>query len=138
MERLGTAYGGWSIPKNIDLNENSIIYSGGVGEDISFDMLLSDKYNCNIFLIDPTKRAKIHFDEVKNYYNTKDWKFTGDIQKDYFNNIHHLIQNFKKMKYLDIGLWEKKDTLKFYKQIQHVYHNHSFQICLEIIIMKFT
>ena len=60
MIKLGTNYGGWTIPKDINLNKDSIIYSGGVGEDISFD-LLSDKYNCNILLIDPTKRAKIHY-----------------------------------------------------------------------------
>ena len=48
--KLGTEYGGWFIPKINDLNENSIIYSGGVGEDISFDLLLNDIYRCkNIF-----------------------------------------------------------------------------------------
>jgi hypothetical protein len=38
MEKLGTNYGGWFIPKDCNLNENSIIYSVGVGEDISFDI----------------------------------------------------------------------------------------------------
>ena len=47
-----------SFRKNIPLTPESIIYSVGVGEDISFDLLLSDKYNCNIYLIDPTKRAE--------------------------------------------------------------------------------
>lgn len=51
MDKLGTNYGGWIIPNNINLNENSIVYSGGVGEDISFDLLLQEKYNCNILLI---------------------------------------------------------------------------------------
>mgnify|MGYP001380326887 FL=1 len=54
MEKLGTNYGGWYIPKNINLNKNSIVYSGGVGEDMSFDLLLNDKYGCKMFLIDPT------------------------------------------------------------------------------------
>ena len=40
MEKLGTNYGGWIIPKNIALTPESIIYSVGVGEDISFDLLL--------------------------------------------------------------------------------------------------
>jgi len=71
MEKLGTNYGGWYIPKNITLNADSIVYSGGVGEDISFDLLLSDKYDCNIVLIDPTKRAIKHFDEVQKYNKTK-------------------------------------------------------------------
>ena len=58
IDRLGTRYGGWILPKDIELNEDSVVYSAGVGEDISFDMLLSDKYKCNIVLIDATKRAK--------------------------------------------------------------------------------
>ena len=40
MFKLGTNYGGWIIPKNNELNDKSIIYSIGVGEDISFDLLL--------------------------------------------------------------------------------------------------
>lgn len=56
MERLGTEYGGWDIPTNIGFDENSIIYSGGVGEDISFDLKLQNKYNCYIILIDPTQK----------------------------------------------------------------------------------
>ena len=50
MERLGTNYGGWYVPKNMELNENSIIYSGGVGEDISFDIKIQEKYKCNIYI----------------------------------------------------------------------------------------
>ena len=42
METLGTEYGGWDIPINAKLNEDSIVYSGGVGEDISFDLKLQD------------------------------------------------------------------------------------------------
>lgn len=45
MKTLGTVYGGWDIPTNCEFNENSIIYSGGVGEDMSFDLKLNDKYN---------------------------------------------------------------------------------------------
>ena len=56
------------------LNENSIIYSGGVGEDMSFDLLLLSKYNCNIFLIDPTTKAIKHFDEVKKYCLQEEFK----------------------------------------------------------------
>ena len=57
--------------KDINLDKDSIIYSDGVREDISFDLLLSDKYNCNILLIDSTKRAKIHYNEIIDYYKTK-------------------------------------------------------------------
>tara|TARA_B110001452_G_scaffold265957_1_gene271688 strand:+ start:3069 stop:3308 length:240 start_codon:yes stop_codon:yes gene_type:complete len=79
METLGTIYGGWSIPINSKLNEHSIVYSGGVGEDMSFDLKLQDKYNCNILLIDPTQKAVKHYDEVKKYYENKNNTFSGNI-----------------------------------------------------------
>ena len=125
MELLGTIYGGWFVPKSMDLNENSIIYSGGVGEDISFDLLLSEKYNCNIFLIDPTKRAKKHYHEILDYYDSKKWKFSGDIQKDYSTWIKNLNPNLNKINYINIGLWYKKDKLKFYKQNNEKYISQS-------------
>jgi len=125
MEKIGTKYGGWFIPKNIQLTKDSIIYSVGVGEDISFDLLLQEKYNTNIVLIDPTKRAKKHYDEVNKYYKINKWNFTGDIQKDYYGLLYHLKPNFEKIKYLDIGLWNEKTELKFYKQTNKNYVSQS-------------
>ena len=127
MEKLGTNYGGWYLPKDIVLNTDSIIYSGGVGEDISFDLLLSDKFNCNVVLIDPTKRAIKHYDEVVEYYNTKRWNFSGDIQKDYKTHIDKLQPNFDKIKYIEKGLWNEKTKLKFYKQINPKYVSQSLK-----------
>ena len=113
--KLGTNYGGWFIPKDIKLDENSIIYSGGVGEDMSFDLILNDKYKCNILLIDPTNRAITHFEEVKNYFKNNEM-FTGNIQNDYYDNIKSLKPDMTKFCYENIGLWDKKDQLKFFFQ----------------------
>ena len=125
--KLGTNYGGWIIPKNIELNENSIVYSGGVGEDISFDLILSDRYNPNIILIDPTQRSKIHYEEIVRFYNgdLNFFKLSGDIQKDYFNHICKLKPNFEKIKYIDLGLWDEEKQLKFYKPVNPKYISHS-------------
>ena len=120
MEKLGTEYGGWYVPTNMTLNENSIIYSGGVGEDMSFDILLTSKYNCNIFLIDPTKKALKHFDEVKLYYN-KGQTFTGNIQHDYYKHIKDSKPNLEHFYYINKGLWDCKTELKFYKQTNENY-----------------
>lgn len=91
MKRYGTVYGGWKLPDSIKLNSNSIIYSGGVGEDISFDLLLNATFNSNIFLIDPTKRALKHYEEVKSYYETNSPIFTGDIQRDYITRASKVV-----------------------------------------------
>ena len=104
----------------MNLNENSIIYSGGVGEDMSFDILLTSKYNCTIFLIDPTKKALKHFDEVKLYY-TKGQTFTGNIQNDYYKHIKDSKPNLEHFYYINKGLWDCKTELKFYKQTNENY-----------------
>jgi len=121
LDRLGTKYGGWLLPKDIELNENSIVYSAGVGEDVSFDMLLSDKYKCNIVLVDPTKRAKKHYEEVVHYYEKIKWKMSGDIQEDYYGIMYPLKPDLTKVIYVDKGLWDKQTTLKFYKQRNEQY-----------------
>jgi len=93
MEKLGTNYGGWYIPKKVKLNKNSIIYSAGVGEDISFDVKLISKYDCNIYLIDPTQKALKHYNEYIKYSKNNTIKFTGNIQEDYYDNIRNEICN---------------------------------------------
>ena len=125
MESLGTNYGGWSIPKDANLNNNSIIYSGGVGEDMSFDLKLEDKYKCKIFLIDPTQRAIKHYEEVKEFYNTKINNFTGNIQADYLYNIIDLHPDFDNYTYINKGLYKEKSKLKFYKQTNPNYVSQS-------------
>tara|TARA_Y100000741_G_scaffold62485_2_gene44322 strand:+ start:55457 stop:56191 length:735 start_codon:yes stop_codon:yes gene_type:complete len=126
MEKLGTNYGGWYIPKNINLNKNSVLYSGGVGEDMSFDLLLNDRHNCKIILIDPTARALNHYNEVKHFYNDKsNFNFKGGIQPDYNECIKNLNPNFDNFEYINEGLWNKKDTLKFYKQTNEKYVSQS-------------
>ncbi len=54
---LGNKGNDWTIhPDKID--DNSIIYSFGVGVDISFDLLMIDKYGCQIHAFDPTPKTK--------------------------------------------------------------------------------
>lgn len=125
MEILGTNYGGWSIPKDAKLDSNSIIYSGGVGEDMSFDLKLEDKYNCKIFLIDPTQKAIKHYEEVKEFYNTKINNFSGNIQTDYLYNIIDLDPDFDNYTYINKGLYKEKTKLKFYKQSNPDYVSQS-------------
>ena len=122
--KLGTNYGRWYVPDKMKLNEKSIIYSGGVGEDISFDLALQSKYNCNILLIDPTEKAIKHYAEVKSYYNDNQL-FTGGIQKDYYRCIENLKPDLSKFDYMNIGLWNKKDELRFYKQTNKNYVSQS-------------
>ena len=125
MEYIGTNYGGWWIPTDISLNKDSIVYSGGIGEDMSFDVKLQSKYSCNVVCIDPTKRAIQHYKQLEHYYKTGEKTFTGDIQPDYFEQIEGEQPDFSKMPYLDIGISVSSGTLKFYKQDNDKYVSQS-------------
>lgn len=54
--RLGSDYGGWVICPDT-ISEDSIVYSFGIGEDISFDLELIKNYKCRVFAFDPTPRS---------------------------------------------------------------------------------
>jgi FkbM family methyltransferase len=55
-EWYGNLYGGFNInPKK--LTTNSIVYSFGIGEDISFDKAIIEKHGCSIFGFDPTPKS---------------------------------------------------------------------------------
>lgn len=56
-ERLGSDYGGWTLcPTGMD--SNSVVFSAGIGEDITFDQELIEKYHCPIHAFDPTPRVR--------------------------------------------------------------------------------
>jgi FkbM family methyltransferase len=55
-ERFGSEYGGWYIStENID--ENSVIYSFGVGNDATFDLALIERYGLKVHAFDPTPKS---------------------------------------------------------------------------------
>ncbi len=52
----GGEYGGFYLCPDF-LNENSIVYSFGIGEDISFDNAVIENHNCQVFGFDPTPKS---------------------------------------------------------------------------------
>ena len=55
-ERHGAENGGWWICPD-GLNEDSVIYSFNIGEDISFDRSIIEKFGAHVHAFDPTPRA---------------------------------------------------------------------------------
>jgi FkbM family methyltransferase len=53
---LGNKYACWSICPNL-LSEKSVVYSIGVGEDISFDLELIKQFGVRVHAFDPTPRS---------------------------------------------------------------------------------
>lgn len=52
----GSNYGGFFVCPKL-LNNNSIIYSFGIGEDISFDRSIIENHDCTVFGFDPTPKS---------------------------------------------------------------------------------
>lgn len=118
---IGTWYGAWTIPDNI-LNKKSIVYLAGAGEDLSFDVGIATKFGCKVFIFDPTPRAKLHFDQLNQSVASGEKMPIGTKDTGFYN--------IKKgqlglLNFLEIGLWDKKDKLKFYspKNPEHVSHS---------------
>jgi FkbM family methyltransferase len=53
---LGNDYGGFYVCPEF-LSSNSIIYSIGVGEDISFDRKIIERFGCEVYAFDPTPKS---------------------------------------------------------------------------------
>ena len=58
VERLGSEYGGWEICP-IALSEQPIVYSIGVGFDISFDLAMIDRFHARVLAFDPTPDVQV-------------------------------------------------------------------------------
>lgn len=53
MVRIGTDYGGWTVPDSL-IGDSWTVYSAGVGNDASFDLGLIERYGCTVHAFDPT------------------------------------------------------------------------------------
>lgn len=53
---FGTDYGGWTIALG-DLDSSSTVYSFGVGNDVSFDLALIQRFGCQLHGFDPSPPA---------------------------------------------------------------------------------
>lgn len=65
---FGNKYGGFYVYTE-SLNNQSIIYSVGIGTDVSFDLELISSFNCKIFGFDPTPKSIEWVKENVNHSN---------------------------------------------------------------------
>lgn len=57
IEKFGSEYGGYFIDPSL-ITRNSVVYSLGVGEDLSFDLALIERYGCSVQAFDPTPKVQ--------------------------------------------------------------------------------
>jgi FkbM family methyltransferase len=102
----GNTYGGFYLCPEF-LDENSIVYSFGIGEDVSFDNAVIKNHDCHVFGFDPTpksinwiKRQKLH--EKFHFYEFGISNKSGFV--DFFlpNNPEHVSGSIITQKNVDI------------------------------------
>jgi FkbM family methyltransferase len=63
LVRLGSDLGGWWVPST-GLSRDSVCYCVGVGEDVTFDLALVDRFNCQVVSLDPTPKAVTYMSDL--------------------------------------------------------------------------
>lgn len=98
LEKIGSDYGGWVVPTGW-IDDTWVCYCGGVGEDITFDLGLIERFGCDVYAFDPTPRAIAHVAERAS----AEPRF-------------HL---------RPVGLWSEDATLRFYAPRDPTHVSHS-------------
>lgn len=121
LSRLGTPYGGWTVPVDL-LKNNFICYCAGAGEDISFETSLVNQYGMTVYIFDPTPRAKKHFENlIESVKKNKIMRVESGDRETYELQNKHL----NNLNFYPYGLWSKKEIRKFYAPHNPLYVSHS-------------
>jgi len=98
IEQLGVGYGGWFVPTDM-IKSDWVIYSFGIGEDITFDADLMQRFDCRVHGFDPTPRAI-----------------------DYIETHQQTYPNFK---FYPLGVWSEDTTIRFYNPRKEHFASYS-------------
>lgn len=100
LTRLGSSYGGYVIPAGLP-RADWICYSAGLGEDVSFETQLIQRYACRVQAFDPTPRSV-----------------------EYANQV---AATEPRLKVYPLGLWSEDCQQRFYapRDADHVSHSIS-------------
>jgi len=120
LTRLGTSYGGWTLPIS-KVRSGSTALCVGAGEDISFDVELN-KRGITVVTIDPTPRAKEHVARVLASANGGSRASINNSPVEFYD-----MQGFDedRFKFLDVGLWNQNTSMRFFAPRDQNYVSHS-------------
>ena len=85
-ETLGTVYGGHSVLTSV-VDKAPVLYSFGVGEDISFDLAMMQRFDAQVFACDPTPRA-VNFIEGQELSSSFQFKAVAVSDKNETLEFH--------------------------------------------------
>ena len=114
MITLGSKYGRKSFIPVTPGYEITTVISGGVGEDISFDVELASRYECQIIFADPSQPAIEHFKLVVD-------SLGNEAKREYSNSSRQLVSSYnlsnvsrESFQFFPVGLWKSNTTLDFF------------------------
>jgi FkbM family methyltransferase len=98
LHKIGSDYGGWIVPTAV-VDATWRCYCGGVGEDITFDLGMIERFGCTIDAFDPTPRA-IAF--VRDHVDAE-----------------------PRFRFHPVGLWSEDTVLRFFAPRDPAHVSHS-------------
>jgi hypothetical protein len=114
IKPMGSAYGRKYIACS-HLSANPVLVSGGVGEDISFDVELISRHNAKAILFDPTPRAITHIAEVSRRYGLPNQNEYSDTGKQDASNYNLISVNAGNLVLHAFALLEEAKLVKFFE-----------------------
>ena len=123
---LGTEYGRKFIADSA-LGGNPILVSGGVGEDVSFDVEFVTNYHAKAILFDPTPRAIQHIYEVcSRFGSSADTIFSNNGKQEASSyNLHKI--NSENFIFYPFALLNEQKTVNFYAPPVREHVSYSIQ-----------
>jgi FkbM family methyltransferase len=120
-ERLGTEYGGWHVPVGM-LNEHSLCYCVGAGEDVSFEIELINRYGCEVYSFDPTPRARQHIDMLADNTNRNIRTRINNSEGSFYRTD---ARSLSRWHFHPFGIWKENRKMRFYAPADHTHVSHS-------------
>ncbi len=121
MTRLGSAHGGWTLPQKV-LQPGLTAVCIGAGEDISLDVELNRR-GIQVFVLDPTPRAKKHVEQVFEATRNGGGKIPIDRSPTEFYDFQGVAA--ERFHFLDAGVWKENTTMRFFAPANQEHVSHS-------------
>jgi len=135
LEELGIGYGGWVVPTDM-IQSDWVIYSFGIGEDITFDADLMKRFDCTVHGFDPTPRAIAYIEANQDKYpNFKFYPYgvwSEDTQVKFFNprKEHFASYSILNLRHQDDYIMAEVKTIK--TLMQEMAHDHVDLIKMDV------